>query len=150
MATYKEKKPCGNGETMIKIKMDFLDGCTLVSVMIHAVCCFVPLLPDGLSNDLSKSSADAVIGWFSILYFIVWLTIIISSVEDDISITFRKVWSYKFCFYFLTASSMLQSCLWKFERVSEFFWLATISILLNEVARHFLVWMEDIRNNDQN
>lgn len=128
--------------------MDFLDGYTLISEVVYAVCFLVPFLPDDLSDGLSERGAGSVIGWFCILSFIIWLIIVICTAEDDKSITLRKKWSYKICFYFLVASSMIQGCLWKWEQVSNFIWLVTITVLMNEIARHFLMWIKEIRNHD--
>ncbi|WP_313294014.1 hypothetical protein [Faecalispora jeddahensis] len=129
-------------------KMDFMDGCTLTVAIVSVASYFAPYLSYDLSEGFSKSTLNFVLQCFGLLYFLFWIIVIGINVVDTASITLRNGWSYKTCFYYLLGSIIIQSYFLESEQVPYFVWAITVNVLINEMARHFLNWMEGIRNRD--
>lgn len=128
--------------------MDFLDGCTFTVAIVSVACYVAPYLSCNLSEGFSKNTLNFVLQCFGLLYFFFWIIILGVNITDNASITLRNGWSYKTCFYYLIGSIIIQSYFLKTEQVPYFVWAITVNVLINEIARHFLNWIEDIRNHD--
>lgn len=124
-------------------KMDYFDGCLVMAIAADLSTLIMKLIS---LDTIVKVPIESL---FSIIDFAYFLMIMFSFPywfgEETVS-GLRKPKSYKVCVFLLLACLIIRQYIQDYSTTVALISSAAFYFLINEIIRHFLYWVEDIRN----